>query len=69
MIDRFRLNIKETLFFDDKEKNVTTANELVQGISKKQESYNSYLSEEIKNEEKEIFANFYSKTNSCTDKC
>ena len=69
LIDRFRLNIKETLFFDDKEKNVTTANELVQGISKKQESYNSYLSEEIKNEEKEIFANFYSKTNSCTDKC
>lgn len=45
------------------------ATELVQGISKKQESYNSYLSEEIKNEEKEIFANFYSKTNSCTDKC
>ena len=28
LIDRFRLNIKETLFFDDKEKNVTTANEL-----------------------------------------
>lgn len=45
------------------------ATELVQEISKKQESYNSYLSEEIKNEEKEIFSNFYSKTNSCTDKC
>ena len=28
LIDRFRLNIKETLFFDDKEKNVTTAKEL-----------------------------------------
>ena len=45
------------------------AKELVQGISQKQESYNSELTEEVKNEEKEIFDKFYAKTNSCSDKC
>ncbi len=45
------------------------AKELVQGISQKQESYNSELTEEVKNEEKETFDKFYAKTNSCSDKC
>ena len=45
------------------------AKELIQGISEKQESYNSKLTEEIKNEEKEIFDKFYKKTILCSDKC
>ena len=45
------------------------AKELVQGMSDKQESYNSELTEEVKNEEKEIFDKFYKKTILCSDKC
>lgn len=45
------------------------AKELIQGMSDKQESYNSELTEEIKNDEKEIFNKFYKKTILCSDKC
>ena len=45
------------------------AKELIQGMSDKQESYNSKLTEEIKNDEKEIFDKFYKKTILCSDKC
>ena len=45
------------------------AKELVQGISENQESFNSKLTEEIKNDEKEIFDKFYKKTILCSDKC
>lgn len=45
------------------------AKELIQGMSEKQESYNSNLTEEIKNDEKEIFDKFYKKTILCSDKC
>ena len=46
-----------------------TAKELVQGISEKQASYNSELTEEVINDEKEIFDKFYKKTILCSDKC
>ncbi len=45
------------------------AEELIEGISKKQENFNSKLTDEIINEEKEIFDNFYAKPNICSDKC
>ncbi len=45
------------------------ASDLIQGISKKQESFNSPLDDEIVKEEKEIFDHFYSKMNSCFDAC
>lgn len=43
--------------------------QLVDGISKKQENYNANLTEEILSEEKEIFDNFYQNTKVCSDKC
>lgn len=45
------------------------AEELIEGISKKQESFNSKLTEEVIQEEKEIFDNFYTNTILCSDKC
>ena len=45
------------------------AEELVQGISEKQENFNSDLTEEIIKEEKEIFDNFFTNTNLCFDLC
>ena len=42
---------------------------LVQGISKKQKSYNSELTEEIIEDEKNIFNSFYAKANLCFEKC
>lgn len=43
--------------------------QLVDGISKKQESYNSTLTEEILSEEKEIFDKFYQNTKACSNNC
>ena len=43
--------------------------QLVDGISKKQESYNSTLTEEILSEEKEIFDKFYQNTKTCSNNC
>lgn len=43
------------------------AEKLVQGISEKQKSFNSDLTEEIIEDEKEIFDNFYSNTTLCLD--
>lgn len=43
--------------------------QLVDGISKKQESYNSTLTEEILSEEKEIFDKFYQSTKTCSNNC
>lgn len=43
--------------------------QLVDGISKKQESYNSTLTEEILSEEKEIFDKFYQNTKVCSNNC
>lgn len=43
--------------------------QLVDGISKKQENYNNDLTEEILSEEKEIFDDFYQNTKVCSDKC
>ena len=43
--------------------------QLVDGISKKQESYNSTLTEEILSEEKEIFDKFYQSTKACSNNC
>ena len=43
--------------------------QLVVGISKKQESYNSTLTEEILSEEKEIFDKFYQNTKACSNNC
>lgn len=45
------------------------AEELVQGISSKQENFNMKLNEEIVKEEKDIFDHFYQKTNSCSAQC
>ena len=45
------------------------AEELIEGISQKQENFNSELNEEVIKDEKEIFNNFYVKTSLCTDKC
>ena len=45
------------------------AEDLIQGISKKQNTFNSKLNKEIIQEEKQIFDNFYEKINSCFDKC
>ena len=45
------------------------AEELIEGISQKQESFNSELTEEVTREEKEIFDNFYTNTILCSDKC
>ncbi len=45
------------------------AEELIDGISQKQENFNSELNEEVIKDEKEIFNNFYVKTSFCTDKC
>lgn len=45
------------------------AEELIDGISEKQESFDSELSEEILKEENEIFDKFYLTTKLCTDKC
>lgn len=45
------------------------AEELIEGISEKQNSFNSELTEEVINDEKEIFDKFYAKTNLCFDKC
>ncbi len=45
------------------------AEELIEGISQKQKTYNSELTTEMIQEEKEIFDNFYTKANLCTDKC
>lgn len=45
------------------------AEKLIDGISKKQESFNSELNEEIKNDEKEMFNEFYKGTNLCYSKC
>ena len=45
------------------------AEKLVQGISEKQKSFNSDLTEEIIEDEKEIFDNFYSNTTLCLDLC
>lgn len=39
------------------------------GISKKQESYNSTLTEEILSEEKELFDKFYQNTKTCSNNC
>ena len=43
--------------------------QLVDGISKNQESYNSTLTEEILSEEKEIFDKFYQNTKTCSNNC
>lgn len=43
--------------------------QLVDGISKKQESYNSTLTEEILSEEKEKFDKFYQNTKTCSNNC
>lgn len=43
--------------------------QLVDGISKKQESYNSTLTEEILSEEKELFDKFYQNTKTCSNNC
>lgn len=43
--------------------------QLVDGISKKQESYNSTLTEEILSEGKEIFDKFYQNTKACSNNC
>ena len=43
--------------------------QLVDGISKKQESYNSTLTEEILSEEKELFDKFYQNTKACSNNC
>lgn len=45
------------------------AEELIEGISQKQKTYNSELTAEMIQDEKEIFDNFYAKTNMCFDKC
>ncbi len=45
------------------------AEEIISGISEKQENFNSELSEEILKEENEIFDKFYLTTKICTDKC
>lgn len=45
------------------------AEELIEGISQKQESFNSELTEEVTKEEKKIFDNFYTNTILCSDKC
>ena len=45
------------------------AEELIEGISQKQESFNSELTEEVIKEEKEIFDNFYTNTILCSNKC
>lgn len=45
------------------------AEKLVQGISEKQKSFNSDLTEEIIEDEKEIFDNFYANTTLCSDLC
>ena len=43
--------------------------QLVDGISKKQENYNSTLTEEILSEEKELFDKFYQNTKTCSNNC
>lgn len=43
--------------------------DLIDGISSKQESYNSDLTEEILKEEKEKFDRFYQNTKICSEKC
>ncbi len=43
--------------------------QLVDGISKKQENYNSTLTEEILSEEKELFDKFYQNTKICSNNC
>lgn len=45
------------------------AEKIIQGISQKQEDFNSELTDEVIKDEKEIFENFYGKSNVCTDKC
>ncbi len=45
------------------------ATSLIQGISEKQKSYNSELTEEIIEDEKNIFNNFYAKANLCFENC
>lgn len=42
---------------------------LIQGMSQKQENFNSELTEEVIKDEKKIFDNFYGKINVCSDKC
>lgn len=45
------------------------AEKIIQGISQKQEDFNSELTDEVIKDEEEIFENFYGKSNVCTDKC
>ena len=45
------------------------AEKLIQGTSQKQENFNSELTADVIKDEKEIFDNFYGKTNVCSDKC
>lgn len=45
------------------------AEKLVQGISEKQKSFNSDLTEKIMEDEKGIFDDFYANTTLCSDLC
>ena len=45
------------------------AKKIVQGISSKQENFNSTLTEDVIKEEESIFDDFFTKTNTCYDNC